>query len=276
MTKYNINNKLGIIILRHVKNIEQNKLWYFSYECARKIYPNIKIMIVDDNSDYEYITNQNKLINTIIIRSEYSGRGELLPYYYLFKTKIFDKALIIHDTSFICNYINIDINDNIKFLWQVSHYYDELLAGYKIDNTMNKPVLKYLNHSDDLLTYYNRRNEENPPWYGVFGVMSIVKRSFINVLHTKYNLFNVFNYVKVRRNRAEMERIFGLLCCYENNISDKNFCFSTLNGDLHCYLQNNDLWKYSHKNNINNLINDINNNNISINVNIIKVIGFAR
>ena len=276
--KINISNNVGIVLLRHVKNEEQNKLWQLCYKCIRKYYPITKIMIIDDNSNTQYIQGQHELTNTIIIKSEYKGRGEILPYYYMFKTQIFDKALIIHDSCFIQKYIDIDnIKTNIQFLWYVEHCYDEVLAGYVHDPTMNRPLIKYLNNSDKLLDYYEKKDEKKPPWYGCFGLMSITKLSFINKLQEKYNLFNTMNYIKVRRNRAEMERVFGLLCCYEEDFINKNISFA-LNGNIHAYLQQNDLWKYCHQNGIENFQKDYNNINFKFNdnVNIIKSIGCGR
>ena len=74
---------LGIIILRHVNNVCTNKYWINCYKCIRQYYPENKILIIDDNSNYEYISNE-VLYKTRIIKSEYPGRGELLPYFLLF------------------------------------------------------------------------------------------------------------------------------------------------------------------------------------------------
>jgi hypothetical protein len=41
-------------------------------------------MIIDDDSNYEYIT-EKQLYNTIVINSDYKRRGELLPYIYYLK-----------------------------------------------------------------------------------------------------------------------------------------------------------------------------------------------
>ena len=43
--KIKISNNVGIVLLRHVKNEEQNKLWQLCYKCIRKYYPITKIMI---------------------------------------------------------------------------------------------------------------------------------------------------------------------------------------------------------------------------------------
>ena len=86
-------DSLGFIVLRHVNNNKTNKYWIHSYNCIRKFYPENIILIIDDNSNYNYVTTKN-LYNTIIIRSEYPGRGEVLPYYYYIKYRLFDIAVI--------------------------------------------------------------------------------------------------------------------------------------------------------------------------------------
>ena len=70
---------VGFIILRHVNNAVTNEYWIYSYNCIRKLYPENEIMIIDDNSKYQFVTPIN-LYKTSIIQSEYPKRGELLPY----------------------------------------------------------------------------------------------------------------------------------------------------------------------------------------------------
>jgi hypothetical protein len=94
------NKTFGFIILRHVKDDITNTYWLRCYNCIRKYYPENMIIIIDDNSNYDYITNID-LYKTKIIKSEYHGRGELLPYYYYLHNKFFDKAIILHDSMFI-------------------------------------------------------------------------------------------------------------------------------------------------------------------------------
>jgi len=72
---------IGFIILRHVISETTNRYWMLCYDCIRRYYPLHRIMIIDDNSNYEFVTNKT-VTNTVLIQSEYKGRGELLPYYY--------------------------------------------------------------------------------------------------------------------------------------------------------------------------------------------------
>ena len=59
---------LGFIILRCVKTEKSVDMWIHCYDCIRKYYPENKILIIDDNSDYKLIKNK-KLYKTLIIQS---------------------------------------------------------------------------------------------------------------------------------------------------------------------------------------------------------------
>jgi len=72
---------LGFIILRHVNSSLTNNYWIRCYDSIRHFYPENSIIIIDDNSDLQFLT-EKKLDNTTVINSEYPKRGELLPYYY--------------------------------------------------------------------------------------------------------------------------------------------------------------------------------------------------
>ena len=50
--------KIGFIILRHVNNVQTNNYWNHCYNCIRKYYPEFLILIIDDNSNNEYIKEQ--------------------------------------------------------------------------------------------------------------------------------------------------------------------------------------------------------------------------
>ena len=86
--------EFGFIILRHVSKPGHNRLWINCYQQIRKFYK-AAIVIIDDNSK-QSIVKKIPLINCTIIQSEFPGRGEILPYYYMFKKKLFGKALILH------------------------------------------------------------------------------------------------------------------------------------------------------------------------------------
>ena len=112
-------DNFGFIITRHVNSVKTNKYWNHSVKLLRTFYPLKKIVIIDDNSNYDYVNSEFEYKNLHIIQSEFHGRGELLPYYYFLKYKFFQNAIIIHDSVFFHMRINFEKFNgiNVMPLW---------------------------------------------------------------------------------------------------------------------------------------------------------------
>uniref|UniRef100_A0A6C0B8T7 Glycosyltransferase 2-like domain-containing protein n=1 Tax=viral metagenome TaxID=1070528 RepID=A0A6C0B8T7_9ZZZZ len=166
------NPAIGFIILRHVNSLLTNLYWIKCYDSIRTFYPENKIVIIDDNSNYHFITKK-ELYNTIIIQSKFPGRGELLPYYYYVRNKWFDNAFIMHDSVFMQSYINVNI-DKYTILWWFNHLSDDVVNETRIID---------LFHNPELTAFYKSKN-----WVGCFGGMTIISHDFVTHINTKYNL----------------------------------------------------------------------------------------
>lgn len=214
----------GFVLLRCVKTKEHNVCWQTCYQSIRQFH-NDKIMIVDDNSNNELISNldsnEKELVNVEIVHSEYPGSGELLPYYYLNKLKIFKKAFILQDTMFLRaplppSVAMYDESKPIKYLFDCYYQqYDDPIG--------EKYLLSKLNpeYSDKLIEFYDSKDK----WRLCFGVCSIVNLNFIELLDTKYNFFNLIHHINKRHDRCCLERVLGLLCFYEKatNFDESEF-----------------------------------------------------
>jgi hypothetical protein len=206
-------NTIGFIMLRRVTSRETNKYWQHCYDCIRQIYPENLILIVDDHSDYTHTTIR-ELYKTTIINSEYPGRGELLPYYYYLKNKLFDTAVILHDTTFINTYIDFNV-DKYKIIWSFEHHWDQIEDETKMINLYNDP---------GLLSFY----ENKSLWKGCLNGMSIITHDYLTLINSKYNLDLLLNVVLNKYNCSSFERVIGCLL-------QKNHTIDTLLGDIHAY-----------------------------------------
>jgi FkbM family methyltransferase len=214
-TYKNVNqNRLGFIILRCVNSELTDKYWQKSYDCIRKFYPENKILIIDDNSNYNYITDK-KLYKTIIINSEYPRRGELLPYYYYLKNKLFDTAVMIHDTVFINTYIDFNV-DKYNMIWDFPNIYFNT-----IEDEIN--IIKLFN-DPELCNFHL----EHTSWRGCFGGMSVMTHDFLTHINSKYDISLLLNVILTRHNRCSFERIIGCLL-------QKEYKSSVLLGDIISY-----------------------------------------
>lgn len=189
-------SNIGFIILRHVNNETTNKYWIHCYNCIREHYPENSILIIDDNSNYNFITNE-QLYKTNIINSEYPGRGELLTYYYYLHNKLFDTAVIIHDSVFINKYIDMNV-ETYKILWDFQHDFDQIEDETKMINIFN----------DIKLTNFY---ENKQLWNGCFGSMSIIRHDYLISINNKYNISKLLECVLNRYNRKSFERVIACL-----------------------------------------------------------------
>lgn len=205
--------EIGFIILRHVNSQETNIYWVHCYNSIRKYYPENKILIIDDNSNYKFITNKN-LYKTTIIKSEFPGRGELLPYYYYIHNKLFDIAVILHDSAFINQYIDFSV-DKYKILWNFEHKWDKIEEETKLINVFNNAELK---------TFYENKNL----WKGCFGGMCVITHDYLSSIHKKYDLSKLLMHILNRDNRCNFERVIA--CLLQKSGENK-----TLFGDIHKY-----------------------------------------
>jgi len=175
---------LGFIILRHVNTEKFNQLWIECYDCIRKFYPENKILIIDDFSDYKFVDTNKILSNTLIIQSEFKGRGELLPYYYYLQNKLFDYAVVIHDSVFIQQFI--DFKKDNQFMWSFEHHWDYLYDCHKLING--------LQNQDMILSLYNDKKS----WKGCFGVMTVITHDLLCDINNTFNFVNLIQIIDVR------------------------------------------------------------------------------
>ena len=84
----------GFIITRHVNSAKTNYYWNECIFRIRHFYPTKEIIVIDDNSNEEFLKQFHAFDNVKFIKSEYPGAGELLPYYYLYKYRFFHLTLI--------------------------------------------------------------------------------------------------------------------------------------------------------------------------------------
>jgi len=223
----------GFIILRHVNSKDTDKYWKFSYKSIRKYYPTNNILIIDDNSNYDYIdTNyENTLINTKIIKSGYPGRGELLPYLYYITNKHCDIACIIHDSVFINKkFTEENIKTSIK-LWDFRHNWDQP----KDENRL----LSSLDNNSELITLHNNKNT----WRGCFGGMSIINYDLLTMINDNHNLFHLTEVIKNRYNRMSFERVIAVILeYYETKCINDTLINSVTNHDKKKLLTNNTIF----------------------------------
>ncbi len=214
----------GFIIIRHVSGEGTNTLWKESYKSIRRFYKKTPILIVDDNSNQEIVNKPDdslKLKNCKIVNGEFPKRGELLAYYYFWKLKPFEKAVIIHDSVFINRFIDFSKLGEFRKLWKFQHHWNTP------ENEI--PIIKSLTNNSSLIKVYQDKSK----WEGCFGMMTVISYNMIETLQKKYNFPNkLIPIINTRDKRMALERIIGLLQSIHGETP-------TLFGDIHTFIQRN-------------------------------------
>ena len=200
----------GFIITRHVNSVKTNEYWNHSVKLIRTNYPFKKIVIIDDNSNYDYVKSNFNYKNVEIIQSEYPGRGELLPFVYYLRHKWFENAVIIHDSLFFHKRIPFEtFKIPVLPLWHAKYdneYTPNLLRISSYLNNNVKIKHQLLNQSINILGITQNNNFDI-----CFGGQCYINHNFLIKLEQKYNLSNLVNVVKCRIDRQGLERILGAL-----------------------------------------------------------------
>jgi len=217
----------GFIITRHVNSVKTNRYWNHCVKCIKTFYPDKKIIIIDDNSNEQFLKADFDYINVTIIQTEFKGRGELLPYYYFIKNKYFENAIIIHDSVFFHKRINFEklIGINVLPLWFFYPDKENIINTIRISNTLKniRDIQQKLTHNEFAFGMPHLK------WYGCFGVQTFISHKFLSFLENKYNLTNMVNAVFCRADRSCLERVFGCIFFTENpKISNRISVFGNI------------------------------------------------
>lgn len=199
------------VILRHIRTTRDNDLWISSYNSIRKFYTN-KIIIIDDNSSLN--TVDGKLNNTEIIKSEFNGAGEILPYYYFLKYKWADRMIFLHDSMFINRtFRDTELEGDIKFHW---HF-----TGNNHDDY--RKIINYILMLKNCTELQAFVTDPETIWFGCFGATTICNLSTIQYLEEEYKIFSsLVLSIRTRKDRETFERVFGIVLYYEGIFNNEN------------------------------------------------------
>ena len=216
---------VGFIILRCVIDAKTNEYWQKCYRCIRRFYPNNKIIIVDDHSNSEYVTDL-EMTNCLVHKSELTkGCGEFLPYHYYYHNPFCERLVVFHDSMFIQEFIDFSNIENYNCFTRLLHFGN---AAYNIDIDYFKEFCNYINHGDTIFQYHR---DHVKTLLGCFGNCYIIDHTFLKQIQSKYNILNLCNYVDHREKRKTLERFQSCLFEYEQ----QNLKFQTLTSHLGDY-----------------------------------------
>jgi len=230
----------GFILSRHVTSQQTNFYWNLCIQTIRHFYPLNTIVVIDDNSNLDFVKETASYQNIIYVQSEFHGRGELLPFYYFYRDHYFDRAIIIHDSVFFQKKIQFDkIKEPILPIWHFENQRTENINNsYRLIQVLNNrnQIAQLLSDKDK----YEVLTMNNNIWMGCFGCQCLINHDFLSQIQSKYNLFSLLRVVKTREDRCCLERIMGVIFFLESPIMKHSRIFSLL-GPIMKYIK----WGYT-------------------------------
>lgn len=195
---------LILFILRHVDSQETSMLWKSCFDSIRRFYPDTMIVILDNGSNLSFVDTLPPDQYSSILSSELPNGRLFVPYYYyLTYYSEYKRAIILHDSTILQNKLSIDTISTIKYLWHFeTHQYDVKHIGHSI--------LSALTNTTELHRLYDSNQ-----WQGCLGCMSVITGSFLQNLQAKYSLLSLQKTINSKEYACEFERIFSVLCTYE-------------------------------------------------------------
>ena len=182
--------------------------------------------MIDDHSPNNYYSiplSFKNDDNISIEKTKFPRSGEFSGYYHYHQGKYAKRAVIMHDSMLLFRPIDKLNEINIKFLWHFERNKIERSNNcVEIIRKFTDPIVE-----KEILELFSRRNQDK--WTGCFGVASVISYDCLDDLQKKTNFLDIIKYVKCRRDRMAMERIFALVNFKYGNISNSN---CSVNGSI--------------------------------------------
>ena len=193
--------------------------WNHCVSQIRALYPGVSIVIIDDNSNQMYLEDIHSHYtcpDVSVIDSEYPGAGEILPYYYLYTRRLFDSAVIIHDSVFIQQKVGFQKLVRKSGVCPLWHFYTVEDPGncVQLASRLKNSIKLQDVLQGDRTSVFNIRKDQRMT--GCFGTQSVIQRSFLEKIERKYSLFSLVSVICTRRDRMSLERVMGTIFNAEN------------------------------------------------------------
>ena len=130
---------IGFIVVRHINSNETNEYWKECYTCIRKFYPLNEIVIIDNDSNYKFVTTMDT-VNTTIIQSEYKDM-EFPPEIGCNVNDV--SGNVVDADKLLMRSIKIDVPTLDKYVTRIStKKKEEIILPKQKDINLNDPEFK--------------------------------------------------------------------------------------------------------------------------------------
>lgn len=205
------------IVVRHARTDTDAQLCSVCVESIREFYPTDRILVVDDHSPEP--ARFEDIPNVTVVPSEFeAGRGELLGWYYFWKTTSTsdpnEVGCMLHDSMCLTGPLPDTTRPARLWSFRGTH----LLGNHGEAELLSKLNPGHVAHM------FQTASE----WQGCFGLCAVLPWSVVDVLE-RNGIFRLLEHVRTRTDRMAMERIFGWML-YVSRATN-----ASLFGDIHMF-----------------------------------------
>lgn len=218
-------NKVGFIIPSFCRTEQHLDVLKYCIKSIRKFYPNNKIIIINDFSLIDISIPFINDLNINIVMSTQKGAADISTYKYFYNNKLFDIAVIIQDSMFFENKVDIlDKVENVLPLWHAINHrieWDTTIVPRNQIPDIYKNEIK--THSENIITHIKKilgdteftryalnLYKQKERWSVTFGPSTIISHKFLTELQEKTNILTLFSQLKTNWQRRIAESVFSL------------------------------------------------------------------
>jgi hypothetical protein len=220
---------LAFVMIRHVTSKITDWYWKESYTSIRAFYPTAPILIVDDSSNPLYLREDIVMTHcTVVYDTEHKGCAELLPYYYFHRLRPAQRAVILHDSVFLHQPLELSWSGEtgIQFLWSIPHQYDDSIQGEI--HTLIDALPEH--EKEHIRSMYHHTKLD---WTGAFGVMSVIDGKWLDEVAKRFGFMERWMpLLTTREYRCAMERVFGVMAYYHQPLRVQSSMFGMIQSSI--------------------------------------------
>ena len=214
----------GFIIPTYCKTNQHLDVLKYCIKSIRNFYPTNKIIIINDFSLIDISKPFINDLNINIIMSTQKGAADTSAYEYFYNNKVFDTAVIMHDSMFFENKVEIDKIENILPLWHATNHRKEWDTT-KVPRTQIPDIFKneVTTHSEHIIIHIKRilgdteftkyaldLYKQKERWSVTFGPSVIISHNFLTELQEKTNILSLFKQLYTNWQRRIAESVLSL------------------------------------------------------------------
>lgn len=198
-----------------------------------KNYPKYRIILIDDGSTltdciprlFSGILSHGYLITDISVETvpkNYTGKGEINPFYYFYHNKYFDTAIILNDGCTSIKPIDFPVEDiNLVYMWYFNYHY-----GWEFSQCPPRENPDIKTHEDVILNLLEKFQDVHTrnrlietyrlkhTYLCCYASICMISHTYLVEIEDKTGFLELRDYIQDRIDRMALETLIGVFHSY--------------------------------------------------------------